>query len=74
MAARGGGEELNVPPLGNLHRCCVFHFDTNARMYSKLKQVKMFVKDFECKRNVWLTPTKTKEWNGKTVTTLWDAI
>ncbi len=34
----------------------------------------MFVEDFGRKKNVWLTPTKTKGWNSKTVTTLWDAI
>ncbi len=34
----------------------------------------MFVEDFGGKKNVWLTPTKTKGWNGKTVTMLWDAI
>ncbi len=34
----------------------------------------MFVKDFGRKRIVWLTPTTKKEWNGKTVTMLWDAI
>ncbi len=61
----GGGKEQNVPPLGKLHRCCVFHFDTNARVYSTLKQVMMFVKDFGRKKYVWLTPMKTKGWNGK---------
>jgi hypothetical protein len=32
-----------------------------------------FVEDFGRKKDVWLIPTKTKRWDGKTVTALWDA-
>jgi hypothetical protein len=51
----------------------VYHFDTKARDYSKMKQVMKFVEAFGKQRGVWVEGTGGK-WDGATVTTLWTSI
>lgn len=66
-----GVKDQNVPPLAIINTHCVFHFDNNARKYSKMKQVMRFVEEFGRQRGVWKT---SNVWNGKSVTELWSAI
>jgi len=68
-----GVNDQNVPPLGKVNTQWVYHFDTKARDYSKMKQVMKFVETFGKQRGVWVEGTRVK-WDGAFVTTLWDAI
>jgi hypothetical protein len=70
----GGGKQHNVPPLMNVDPKCVLHFDTKRRKYSKLKQVKRFVRQFGIEKNVWILTSRMKQWDGVAVTALWNAI
>jgi len=65
--------DQNVPPLGKVSTRWVYHFDTKARDYSKMKQVMKFVEAFGKQRGVWVEGTGGK-WDGATVTTLWTSI
>jgi len=62
----------NVPPLGILDTQSVKHFDNNARQYSTFKQVMVIVERLGRERGVWLEDRKN--WDGKSVTSLWSAI
>ena len=66
-----GVKDQNVPPLALVNTHCVFHFDNNARKYSKMKQVMRFVEQFGRNRDVWKSGMV---WNGKLVTELWSGI
>ena len=66
-----GVKEQNVPPLALVNTHCVAHFDSNARKYSKMKQVMRFVEEFGRSRGVWECGMT---WNGRLVTELWSAI
>ena len=50
-----GVKDQNVPPLAIINTHCVYHFDNNARKYSKMKQVMRFVEEFGRQRGVWKT-------------------
>lgn len=64
-----GIQRDNVPPLQKVSPHWVYHFDSQGRKYSQMKQVMKFVEKFGRARGVWAS-----EWDGEKITTLWSAI
>ena len=69
-----GSPADDVPPLRLLNSKNVGHFDREGMTLSRMRRFNKVVRVLASEKGVWKTPNASHYWNGRTITTMWDAI